>query len=59
MGSSSWPAASSHICITSSRAAFFKRQRTGASFNPYVYSYLNEICDHTFHKERWARRGLD
>src|SRR5437870_6080249 len=32
----------------------YKRQ-AGASFNPYVYSYLNEICDHTFHKESgWA-----
>ncbi|HXD87085.1 MAG TPA: PVC-type heme-binding CxxCH protein, partial [Urbifossiella sp.] len=32
----------------------YKRQ-AGASFNPYAYSYLNEICDHTFHKESgWA-----
>ena len=36
----------------------YKRQ-AGASFNPYVYSYLNEICDHTFHKESgWAHAGL-
>jgi putative membrane-bound dehydrogenase-like protein len=36
----------------------YKRQ-AGASQNPYVYSYLNEICDHTFHKESgWAHAGL-
>jgi len=36
----------------------YKRQ-AGASFNPHVYSYLNEICDHTFHKESgWAHAGL-
>ncbi len=36
----------------------YKRQ-AGASFNPYVYGYLNEICDHTFHKESgWAHAGL-
>lgn len=36
----------------------YKRQ-AGASFNPYVYSYLNEICDHTFHRESgWAHAGL-
>jgi putative membrane-bound dehydrogenase-like protein len=36
----------------------YKRQ-AGQSFNPYVYSYLNEICDHTFHKESgWAHAGL-
>lgn len=36
----------------------YKRQ-AGASFNPFVYSYLNEICDHTFHKESgWAHAGL-
>ncbi|QJW96909.1 PVC-type heme-binding CxxCH protein [Frigoriglobus tundricola] len=36
----------------------YKRQ-AGASFNPYAYSYLNEICDHTFHKESgWAHAGL-
>jgi putative membrane-bound dehydrogenase-like protein len=36
----------------------YKRQ-AGASYNPYVYSYLNEICDHTFHKESgWAHAGL-
>ncbi|HEV3439488.1 MAG TPA: PVC-type heme-binding CxxCH protein [Gemmata sp.] len=36
----------------------YKRQ-AGVSYNPYVYSYLNEICDHTFHKESgWAHAGL-
>jgi putative membrane-bound dehydrogenase-like protein len=36
----------------------YKRQ-AGASFNPHVYSYLNEICDHTFHRESgWAHAGL-
>ncbi|HXD87246.1 MAG TPA: PVC-type heme-binding CxxCH protein, partial [Urbifossiella sp.] len=36
----------------------YKRQ-AGASFNPYAYGYLNEICDHTFHKESgWAHAGL-
>ena len=36
----------------------YKRQ-AGASFNPYVYGYLNEISDHTFHKESgWAHAGL-
>ncbi|MBA4066295.1 MAG: hypothetical protein C0501_21780 [Isosphaera sp.] len=36
----------------------YKRQ-AGASFNPHVYGYLNEICDHTFHKESgWAHAGL-
>jgi putative membrane-bound dehydrogenase-like protein len=36
----------------------YKRQ-AGQSYNPYVYSYLNEICDHTFHKESgWAHAGL-
>ncbi len=36
----------------------YKRQ-AGASYNPYVYSYINEICDHTFHKESgWAHAGL-
>lgn len=36
----------------------YKRQ-AGSSFNPYVYGYLNEICDHTFHKESgWAHAGL-
>ena len=35
----------------------YKRQ-AGASFNPHVYGYLNEICDHTFHKESgWAHAG--
>lgn len=36
----------------------YKRQ-AGASYNPYVYSYINEICDHTFHRESgWAHAGL-
>jgi putative membrane-bound dehydrogenase-like protein len=36
----------------------YKRQAV-ASFNPHVYGYLNEICDHTFHKESgWAHAGL-
>ena len=36
----------------------YKRQ-AGASLNPYAFSYLNEICDHTFHKESgWAHAGL-
>src|SRR5262245_36667398 len=36
----------------------YKRQ-AGQSNNPYAYSYLNEICDHTFHKESgWAHAGL-
>jgi putative membrane-bound dehydrogenase-like protein len=36
----------------------YKRQ-AGTSFNPYAYGYLNEICDHTFHKESgWAHAGL-
>jgi putative membrane-bound dehydrogenase-like protein len=35
------------------------RRQAGASYNPYVYGYLNEICDHTFHKESgWAHAGL-
>ncbi|MDB5312565.1 MAG: Cytochrome c [Gemmataceae bacterium] len=35
------------------------RRQAGASFNPHAYSYLNEICDHTFHKESgWAHAGL-
>jgi len=36
----------------------YKRQ-AGASYNPYAYGYINEICDHTFHKESgWAHAGL-
>jgi putative heme-binding domain-containing protein len=36
----------------------YKRQ-AGASLNPYAYGYINEICDHTFHKESgWAHAGL-
>ncbi len=36
----------------------YKRQ-VGSSFNPYAYGLLNEICDHTHHKESgWAHAGL-
>jgi putative membrane-bound dehydrogenase-like protein len=36
----------------------YKRQ-AGASYNPHTYGYINEICDHTFHKESgWAHAGL-
>ncbi len=36
----------------------YKRQ-AGGSYNPYVYGYINEISDHTFHKESgWAHAGL-
>jgi putative membrane-bound dehydrogenase-like protein len=36
----------------------YKRQ-AGASYNPHAYEYLNEICDHTFHRESgWAHAGL-
>ena len=36
----------------------YKRQ-AGASYNPYVYGYINEISDHTFHRESgWAHAGL-
>jgi putative membrane-bound dehydrogenase-like protein len=36
----------------------YKRQ-AGTSFNPYAYGYLNEISDHTHHKESgWAHAGL-
>jgi putative membrane-bound dehydrogenase-like protein len=36
----------------------YKRQ-AGASFNPYSYGLLNEICDHVHHKESgWAHAGL-
>lgn len=36
----------------------YKRQ-AGASFNPYAYGYIDEICDHTFHRESgWAHAGL-
>ncbi len=36
----------------------YKRQ-AGASYNPYSYGYINEISDHTFHKESgWAHAGL-
>ncbi len=36
----------------------YKRQ-AGASYNPYAYGYIQEICDHTFHRESgWAHAGL-
>jgi putative membrane-bound dehydrogenase-like protein len=36
----------------------YKRQ-AGASLNPYAYGYIDEICDHTFHRESgWAHAGL-
>ncbi|MGL4422322.1 MAG: PVC-type heme-binding CxxCH protein, partial [Gemmataceae bacterium] len=36
----------------------YKRQ-AGASYNPYSYGQINEISDHTFHKESgWAHAGL-
>ncbi|OWK36133.1 PVC-type heme-binding CxxCH protein [Fimbriiglobus ruber] len=36
----------------------YKRQ-AGAHSNPYAYGQINEICDHTFHKESgWAHAGL-
>ena len=36
----------------------YKRQ-AGASYNPYAYGLIDEICDHTFHKESgWAHAGL-
>jgi putative membrane-bound dehydrogenase-like protein len=35
------------------------RRQAGASFNPYAYGELQEICDHTFHRESgWAHAGL-
>ncbi|VTU02845.1 membrane-bound dehydrogenase domain protein : Membrane-bound dehydrogenase domain-containing protein OS=Rhodopirellula maiorica SM1 GN=RMSM_03692 PE=4 SV=1: Cytochrom_C [Gemmataceae bacterium] len=35
------------------------RRQAGTSYNPHVYGYINEICDHTFHKESgWAHAGL-
>jgi putative membrane-bound dehydrogenase-like protein len=35
------------------------RRQAGASFNPYAYGEIKEICDHTFHKESgWAHAGL-
>ncbi len=41
-----------------SPGGIYKRQ-AGGSINPFAYSYLNEICDHTFHKESgWAHAGL-
>jgi putative membrane-bound dehydrogenase-like protein len=36
----------------------YKRQ-AGASYNPYAFGYLNEICDHTHHQESgWAHAGV-
>ncbi|MGL6096158.1 MAG: DUF7133 domain-containing protein, partial [Fimbriiglobus sp.] len=36
----------------------YKRQ-AGQNFNPYAYGQINEICDHTFHRESgWAHAGL-
>ncbi len=36
----------------------YKRQ-SGQGLNPYAYGQINEICDHTFHKESgWAHAGL-
>jgi putative membrane-bound dehydrogenase-like protein len=41
-----------------SPGGIYKRQ-AGVSNNPYAYGYINEICDHTFHKESgWAHAGL-
>jgi putative membrane-bound dehydrogenase-like protein len=35
------------------------QRQAGASYNPYAYSYIKEISDHTFHKESgWAHAGL-
>jgi putative membrane-bound dehydrogenase-like protein len=35
------------------------RRQAGQSLNPYAYGEINEICDHTFHKESgWAHAGL-
>lgn len=35
------------------------QRQAGASYHPYVFGYLREICDHTFHKESgWAHAGL-
>ncbi len=35
------------------------RRQAGASYNPYAYGEIKEICDHTFHKESgWAHAGL-
>ncbi|MCS6976625.1 MAG: c-type cytochrome [Gemmatales bacterium] len=34
-------------------------RQAGSSYNPYVFSYMKEICDHTHHKESgWAHAGL-
>ncbi len=36
----------------------YKRQ-AGTSYNPHAYGYIDEISDHTFHKESgWAHAGL-
>jgi putative membrane-bound dehydrogenase-like protein len=34
-------------------------RQAGAPFNPFAYDLINEICDHTFHRESgWAHAGL-
>src|SRR5262249_20332112 len=34
-------------------------RQAGGSFNPYAYGLLDEICDHTHHKQSgWAHAGL-
>ncbi len=34
-------------------------RQAGSSYNPYVFSYMKEICDHTHHRESgWAHAGL-
>ncbi|VTR99833.1 PVC-type heme-binding CxxCH protein [Tuwongella immobilis] len=41
-----------------SPGGLYKRQ-AGVSQHPYAYGLLNEICDHTFHRESgWAHAGL-
>jgi putative membrane-bound dehydrogenase-like protein len=35
------------------------RRQAGQSANPYAYGAIQQICDHTFHKESgWAHAGL-
>src|SRR3954464_12957689 len=35
------------------------RRQGGTSYNPYAYGYIQEISDHTFHRESgWAHAGL-
>jgi putative membrane-bound dehydrogenase-like protein len=34
-------------------------RQAGASYNPYVFHYMKEICDHVHHRESgWAHAGL-